>query len=136
MLHLIPDVSEPEQQDSPHPILTRRRVKIAAIAVAIPLSLLMLVGIILYFRYAHMIDARLSDGPFSDSVNIYAAPLVISPGDAVTESGLAAELETAGFSTKASGRSNAGSYQKLFPTASRYGRRILSGAAVAVWLRK
>jgi len=84
----------------------------------------------LYIRYSRLIDARLLDGPFRDSVNIYAAPIVLSPGDALTPVDLAAELETAGFAAKAAvpgaapAKSNAGSYRmsdgkvEIFPAAS------------------
>ncbi len=41
-----------------------------------------LTGAVLYFRYSRLIDARLRDGPFRDAVNIFSAPVVLSPGDA------------------------------------------------------
>src|ERR1700733_4605841 len=149
MLHLIPDVSEPEQSSSQpttretwkarfltqlRRIATPRRLKIAAFAVGIPLSLLVLSGIILYFRYAHLIDARLHDGPFRDSVNIYAAPLVVSTGDAVTQAGLAAELETAGFaSAKDSAASHAGLY-RLFSDRVEISPAGSPGSTIAVFI--
>jgi len=56
----------------------------------------------------------LRDGPFRDSVNIYAAPLVVSVGDALTAAELAAELKTAGFVARdAPVESAVGSYRLL-----------------------
>jgi len=51
-----------------------------------------------YFHFARQIDSRLRQGAYSDAVNVYAAPLVISQGDTLTANDLAAELETSGFS--------------------------------------
>jgi penicillin-binding protein 1B len=141
-----PGVSEPDQHDPGSPtretgrgtrflrwlrrIATRRRLVVAACIVGIPLLLAIFTGAVLYIRYSRLIDARLRDGPFRDSVNIYAAPLALSPGDALTPADLAAELETAGFAAKvaprdeASGQSDAGSYRmsdgkvEIFPSGS------------------
>jgi penicillin-binding protein 1B len=149
MLHLIPDVLEPEQSTSQpttretwkarfltrlREVATRRRLKIAAYAVAIPLSLLVLSGMIVYFRYSHLIDARLHDGRFRDSVNIYAAPLVVSSGDALTQAGLAAELETAGYAaTNDSAPANAGLY-RLFSDRVEISPAGSPGSNIAVFI--
>jgi penicillin-binding protein 1B len=138
MLHPTKDISEPDQAD-PIPltqqtgqlpdlgqlpdwrarfltrlrcIATGRGFKIAGYVVGITLLLSLAAGTALYLRYSHLIDARLRDGPFRDSVDIYAAPLVVTVGDALTAADLAGELETAGFAAKDSHvESTVGSYQ-------------------------
>jgi penicillin-binding protein 1B len=150
MLHLIPDVGEPDQSltgEAGQPpawkarlmerlrrVVTRRHLKIAAFVLGIPMSLLLLSGMILYSRYAHLIDARLSEGPFGDSVNIYAAPLVVSTGDAVTQAGLAAELDTAGFAAPGvPAQANGGSY-RLFSDRVEILPADSKGTATAVFI--
>ena len=97
--------------------LSHRWVRITGCAIGIPLLLAVVSGTVAYVRYSRLIDARLRDGPFRGSVNIYAAPLVLSPGDTLTPVALAAELESAGFVAKkaATGKSraqsNAGTYR-------------------------
>src|SRR5271155_5150480 len=86
-------------------IASQRRFRITAYAVGIPMLLAVLAGTVLYVRYSRLIDARLRDGLFRDSVNIYAAPLVVSVGDALTPAALIAELRTAAFA--------AGSYRLI-----------------------
>src|SRR5580692_6264506 len=96
------------------PIASQRRFRITAYAIGIPLLIAILTGTVFYVRYSHLIDARLRDGPFRDSVNIYAAPLVVSVGDALTPADLVAELRMAAFapaSGEISAQSNAGSYR-------------------------
>jgi penicillin-binding protein 1B len=81
-------------------IASQRRFRITAYAVGIPMLLAILTGTVLYVRYSRLIDARLRDGVFRDSVNIYAAPLVVSVGDALTSADLAAELRMAGLACR------------------------------------
>ena len=88
-----------------------RNSRIAASIVVSTLFIVILAGAICYLRYSHLIDARLKDGPFGDSVNIYAAPLVLSVGDALAPADLVAELRTAGYD--ASPHPNAGSWRLL-----------------------
>src|ERR1700683_186326 len=78
-------------------IVSQRRFRITAYAIGIPLLIAILTGTVLYVRYSRLIDARLRDGPFRDAVNIYAAPLVVSVGDALTPADLVAELRMAAF---------------------------------------
>src|ERR1039457_2919833 len=97
--------------------LSYRWIRITGCAIGIPLLLAVVSGTVAYVRYSRLIDARLRDGPYRRSVNIYAAPLVLSPGDTLTPVALAAELESAGFVAKkaATGKSraqsNAGTYR-------------------------
>jgi penicillin-binding protein 1B len=108
-------------------IVARRGFIITACVIGIPFLLAISTGAVLYLKYSRLIDARLRDGPFRDSVNIYAAPLVVSLGDPLTPADLVAELRTAAFtaaSGEASPRSNAGSYRltdgevKISPASS------------------
>jgi penicillin-binding protein 1B len=71
----------------------RRWVRISGGAVSVACVLLLAV----YGYYARVIDQRLRDGPFADSVNVYAAPLSLSVGDEASAADLGAELRTAGY---------------------------------------
>src|SRR5215471_14158785 len=51
-----------------------------------------------YFRLARMVDARLSSGAFSDTVNIFTAPRVVRTGDALTQEQVVAGLRRSGYS--------------------------------------
>ena len=84
---------------------TRRRLKIAGWAAGTPLAIVLLLSVILYMRDSRLIDRQLQAGPFADSVNIYAAPLELSAGDAASESDLVAELRTAGYQESETGNS-------------------------------
>jgi penicillin-binding protein 1B len=62
----------------------RRGVRVAAGA-AFGIGLVCLaVCFYFYVRLAHIIDQRLAAGPFSDTTNIFSAPVRIATGDAVT----------------------------------------------------
>ena len=102
-----------------------------AIAGGVVGGVIILAAIILgisYRKYSRLIDARLADGPFRDSVNIYASPLVLSVGDETTAAGLEAELQTAGYDRKAAAASS--SYKELSD-----GVEILPGGASAPAIR-
>src|SRR4051812_6201422 len=60
---------------------TPHRLRVAAWIVGAPMFLGALLLLVSYYHYAHLIDARLKEGPFRDSVNIYAGPLSLSVGD-------------------------------------------------------
>jgi penicillin-binding protein 1B len=120
-------------------IAARGWIGAVACAAAALTALVILTGAVLYVRYSRLIDSHLRDGAFRDAVNIYSAPLVLSPGDAQTPADLAAELGTAGFTSEVSGikrpaaRSNAGTFRlsgdkvEVFPA----GR---SGPGIAVFV--
>jgi len=77
-----------------------------ATALGAPLVCLLLGIIVVAFYYHHyskMIDKRLLTGAFADSMNIYAGPLVLTPGDALSASDLAGELESVGYRAGSSG---------------------------------
>lgn len=52
-----------------------------------------------YLRLARRVDAQLRVGPFSHTVDVYAAPERLAPGDAITVEELVARLRLAGYST-------------------------------------
>src|SRR5580692_9056696 len=119
------------------PIASQRRFRITAYAIGIPLLLAILTGTVLYVRYSRLIDARLRNGPFRDSVNIYAAPLVVSVGDALTPADLGTELRTAGFAcrlvdggVKVSPAGSSGSSTTVFFADSRIARIVVDGKEV------
>ena len=50
-----------------------------------------------YLRLAHIIDQRLAAGPFSDTTNIFSAPVRIAKGDSLTLEEFAAQLRHNGY---------------------------------------
>ena len=50
-----------------------------------------------YIQYSKLIDAKLKAGPFTTTSRIYAAPMAVGVGDAVTPDAIAAELRRAGY---------------------------------------
>jgi penicillin-binding protein 1B len=79
-----------------------------------------------YIQYSKLIDAKLKAGPFTTTSRIYAAPIVVGVGDAVTPDAIAAELRRAGYTES---RSNpTGSYNlkpdeiEIFPGPEAYAR--------------
>jgi penicillin-binding protein 1B len=77
--------------------VTRRRKLVVGCIVCLPVVVAAAVLIGSYLRYSRLIDTRLKDGPFHDSVNIYAAPLLVSAGDQLSADELLAELRGAGY---------------------------------------
>jgi penicillin-binding protein 1B len=67
------------------------------IALSVPLLIILFVAGFYYHRYANLIDARIRDGAFPNSLNIYASPLVLTPGDGLSPAGVASELRLAGY---------------------------------------
>jgi penicillin-binding protein 1B len=84
-------------------IFKPKRLMIGAAIIGAPVVIALIVFSIYYNRFSNQIDARLKDGPFRDSSNIYAAPLVLTTGDGATVADLIDELRTAGFDESASG---------------------------------
>ncbi len=56
-----------------------------------------------YLHYSNTIDAQLQGGPFRDSVNIYAAPVVLNDGDGVRAADIEAQLRLVGYRPENSG---------------------------------
>jgi penicillin-binding protein 1B len=50
-----------------------------------------------YFRYARMIDDKLSIGPFAATAQLFAAPEALNVGDEITATDVAARLRRAGY---------------------------------------
>lgn len=93
--------------------------KIAGWAAGISLAILFAVTAIFYVQYSRVIDRQLQAGPFADSVNVYAAPLELSVGDAVSDADLAGELSTDGYQESPAGNALSWRMQKgyleIFP---------------------
>ncbi len=51
-----------------------------------------------YEKFARVIDRRLANGPFSDTLNIFTAPDTVATGDSLTEDELIARLRRGGYS--------------------------------------
>ncbi len=65
-----------------------------------------------YLHYAKLIDAKLKAGPFVTTAKIYAAPVAVGLGDAVTPEEIAAELRRSGYTES---RSNPIGYYNVRP---------------------
>ena len=50
-----------------------------------------------YIHYSKLIDAKLKAGPFTTTSRIYAAPIPVGVGDAVTSDAIAGELRRSGY---------------------------------------
>jgi penicillin-binding protein 1B len=51
-----------------------------------------------YLKYANLIDRKLRTGPFSQSMNIYAAPVSLETGDKISPEQIVAQLRQSGYS--------------------------------------
>ena len=54
--------------------------------------------LVLYFRLAARVDARLADGPFADSMDILTAPEALFPGEEISREELMQKLLQSGYS--------------------------------------
>ena len=74
------------------------------------LFLLVLIPFIFfYLRYAHLVDQKLSLGPFANSSNIYAAPRNLRKGEEISTAEIVADVRRAGYSDRK--EENAGWYK-------------------------
>jgi penicillin-binding protein 1B len=56
-----------------------------------------------YVKFARRIDAKLAAGPFSTTVNLFAAPEIVAVGDPMTAPEIAARLRRAGYGASETG---------------------------------
>jgi penicillin-binding protein 1B len=75
----------------------QRFIIVASACVLIAIS----VGMFYYMRSARLIDAKLRVGPFTQSVNVYAAPMKLRVGDSVTSDTIVTQLHKGGYTTAA-----------------------------------
>ncbi len=66
-------------------------------AMAVALAVAGFLGIRAYRRLAAVVDQQLAQGPYTRTVNFYAAPEVVSTGDTMTSDELAATLRRSGY---------------------------------------
>ncbi len=76
-----------------HPWLTAFGVLFLAVTVPV---------ILVYARYARIVDNTLRDGPFANSANIFSAPRVLELGEVIEVESVITGLDRAGYSTKQS----------------------------------
>ncbi len=86
---------------------------VAAVSLGIPLG-------IVYHRISKTVDDRLAAGPFRSAVTYYAAPEVLSVGDAVSPVDLVAALKRSGIDCTAS--ENALSLHSAVPVKIQFGK--------------
>src|SRR5215469_15768827 len=107
-LEEIPPVIAGEQGPPPNPDNTkppeppfffRRGPRIALFCAMGLFATLVLIGGIVYLKYAGEIDSRLRQGPFSDTVDIFTAPRVVGVGDAISAADLIADLRRSGYTS-------------------------------------
>src|SRR5258708_39839706 len=94
----VPEINPEGPQKRPG-FFYRREGRIFAITA---LSILAAVSILFgffYIKFARMIDTRLAEGPFSNTINVLTAPRTVAVGDAVTLDEAVARLRRAGYTT-------------------------------------
>lgn len=82
--------------------LKRHRTAVI-LSVVVPLFALSVAAAFMYHHYSALIDRRLLDGPFQDSADIYAAPVVIAVGDSLRPADVEEALQLAGYRDLAGG---------------------------------
>ncbi len=95
-----PGVSGKPPAEQPR-IFTGRERR-AAIAAAVAASICLAAAGWYYVKFARRIDRQLRMGPFSDSVDIYAAPQTVAVGDRTTPAAIVAHLRQSGYGTSRS----------------------------------
>ena len=93
----VPNTTTQKAAEFLRQLLRKRWFQATAGVILIPAAALLTLAGFYYIHYSKIIDQRLSAGAFADSMNIYAGPLTLTTGDALTIRDLAAELETAGY---------------------------------------
>ncbi len=81
----------------PPPDPQERKRRIVAYTLAGLLAAGTVLFVVFYSKYGRLIDKRLAAGPFSETVNVYAAPRWIAPGDAVTPAEILTTLRRSGY---------------------------------------
>jgi penicillin-binding protein 1B len=74
-------------------------LRIVLILIAVCTITLMSVSSYLYFKYGHIVDARLQQPLFANTAKIFAEPREVRPGQKLTVRLIADELRQAGYST-------------------------------------
>ena len=67
-----------------------------------------------YWRYSHVIDRKLREGPFANTAKVFAAPESVSVGDVTTPADIAAGLRRSGYNES---RGNPIGYYSMQPNA-------------------
>ncbi len=67
-----------------------------------------------YWRYSHVIDRKLREGPFANTAKIFATPESVSVGDSISTAEIAAELRRSGYNES---RGNPIGYYQAQPNA-------------------
>ncbi len=76
-----------------------RQRRIVAYSLAGLLAAGTVLFVVFYVKYGRLIDKRLVAGPFSETVDVYAAPLRVAPGDAFSPDEILAGLRRSGYTT-------------------------------------
>src|SRR5437868_5841101 len=88
----------PETVNQPIPFLERKRVRIAIASFLSGVFLCACAFLVYYIQLAKIIDERLADGPFADTVDIFASPRTVAAGDSLTTDQVVAQLRRSGYS--------------------------------------
>jgi penicillin-binding protein 1B len=86
---------------------------------------------VFYFKYSRMTQKLLAEGPFSGSVDLYAAPRTVNVGDPITLDEVVSGLRHSGYSTS---RGNSRGWYNIRPNAVEIfpGREAASGSEPGV----
>jgi penicillin-binding protein 1B len=91
---------EVANQSAPPPLPpepAERKRRIVACTVAGLLAAGTVLFVVFYVKYGRLIDKRLAAGPFSETVNVYAAPLQVAPGGVFSPDEILAGLQRSGY---------------------------------------
>ena len=97
------EVLEPPVKRPEPPRLKGPNPQIIAYSIAAVIAVGILIFTVFYLKYARMTDARLAAGPFSGTLNIYAAPHTVSVGESASADDIAVGLRRSGYTTSPAG---------------------------------
>jgi hypothetical protein len=81
------------------PLLQSREGRILASVVGV-FVLSLFIFCFYYMKFARLVDQRLTAGPFSDTIDIFAAPQTVAIGDAITPTEVVTLLRNSGYTTE------------------------------------
>jgi len=93
-------VLDEPQATKPHgrPFFKGREGRILRVTLLGALTLSIFTFLFYYIKFAHLVDQKLTVGPFSDTIDVFAAPRTIAVGDAVTLPEVVTLLRNSGYS--------------------------------------
>src|SRR5215813_7822823 len=94
-------VLEEPQATKPHgrTFFQGRECRILGVTLLSAFTLSIFTFLFYYIKFAHLVEQKLTVGPFSDTIDVFAAPRTVAVGDAVTLTEVVTLLRNSGYST-------------------------------------